>query len=210
MALTKAQVREILAVSGVDSEHMADAVNKIIDCHADSISALREEVAELKEKVVTYKADADKLPGVQKELEELKVTADKAGDYIKLKAEYDQYKAGIEAEKVNAQKKSAYTDVLKDAGITSDKAIAKVLKYTNLDDIELDDKGKVVNAKDHMKAAKEEWAELVSQTQTSGVKTENPPANTGGGSKTMAEIMEIKDTSERQKALREHLISMEE
>ena len=50
MALTKAQVREILSAAGVTSEHMSDAVDKIIDSHLTSLNALREYVAK-------YKAD---------------------------------------------------------------------------------------------------------------------------------------------------------
>ena len=210
MALTKAQVREILSAAGVDSEHMSDAVTKIIDGHTDSISALRDEISDLKEKNATFKADAEKLPDVQSELAELKAQVSKSGDYNKLKEEFDSYKADVEAERTKAAKSAAYTEILKDAGITSDKAIAKVLKYTNFDSIELDDKGKVKDAKEQMKAVKEEWGELVSETRTAGAETPHPPVNGSGSGKTKEEIMQIKDTTERQKALREYLTNMEE
>jgi len=209
MALTKAQVREILSTAGVDSEHMSDAVSKIIDGHTDSISALRDEISELKEKVSTYKSDAEKLPDVQKELQTLKDATADGRDYDKLKQEYEDYKADVEAKRTKAAKSAAFMEIVKDAGITSDKAIAKVLKYTNFDEIELDDKGKVVDAKERMKAVKEEWSELVSTTTVSGAKTETPPAHNGGTGMTKEEIMKIKDTTERQKALREYLTQEE-
>ena len=43
MALTKAQVKEILSTAGVDADHMSDAVEKILAGHTASIDALREE-----------------------------------------------------------------------------------------------------------------------------------------------------------------------
>ena len=67
MALTKTQVKEILSAAGVAADKMDDAVNKIIDGHLTSIDALREQRD-------GYKADADKLPGVPKELDDLKQT----------------------------------------------------------------------------------------------------------------------------------------
>ncbi len=210
MALTKAQVREILSAAGVDSEHMSDAVTKIIDGHTDSISALRDEISDLKEKVGNYKSDAERLPDVQQELDSLKAEIGKSGDYNQLKEEFDQYKAEVEAERTKNAKSAAYTEVLKDAGITADKAIAKVLKYTDFESIELDENGKVKNAKDQMKTIKEEWPELVSKTNSSGADTPHPPTNTGGGGKSKEEIMQIKDTTERQKALRDYLTNMEE
>ena len=210
MALTKAQVREILSTAGVDSEHMSDAVTKIIDGHTDSISALRDEISDLKEKVNSYKADAEKLPDVQKELETVKAEASKSGDYQQLKEEFDKYKTEVEAERTKNAKAEAYKEILKDAGITSDKAIAKVLKYTDFESIELDDDGRVKDAKEHRKAVKEEWGELVSKTSTSGADTPHPPTHNSGSGKTKEEIMKIKDTTERQKALREYLTNMEE
>lgn len=210
MALTKAQVREILSAAGVDSEHMSDAVAKIIDGHTDSISALRDEIADLKEKVGNFKIDAERLPDVQKELDALKAEASKSGDYKQLKEEYDKYKAEVEAERSKNAKAAAYTEVLKDAGITDDKAVAKVLKYTDFESIELDENGKVKDAKEKMKAAKEEWPELISKTTTAGATTPHPPTSGGAPRRSKEEIMQIKDTAERQKALREYLTSMEE
>ena len=89
---------------------------------------------------------------------------------------------------------------MKDSNL-SQKGIEKALKYADWDKIELDDDGKLKDAKDHIKAAKEEWAEYITKTQTNGAHTSNPPANTGGNAKTKEEIMAIKDTRERQTAI---------
>lgn len=185
MALTNAQVREILSTAGVDGEHMAAAEEKIITGHKASIDALREE----RDK---YKTDAEKLPNIQKELDELK-EATKNGEKSPYKAKYeavveekealqkefDQYKSDLEAKETRKAKEDAYRDILKDAGIP-EKHFVKILKYSDIDGVELDKDGKIKTAQDVLKAVKEEWSDHIESTGEQGAKTETPPANTGG------------------------------
>ena len=205
MALTKAQVREILSAAGVTSENMSEAVDKIIDGHLTSVNALREDVAK-------YKADAEKLHTVQKELDDMKANSndDWKEKHDKLKDEFDTYKKDVEAKETKAAKEAAYRAILKDANL-SEKGIEKAVKYADWDKIELDADGKLKDANSHIKAVREEWAEYVTTTTTTGAKTSTPPANNGGTKLTKAEIY-AKDehgrykmsTAERQKALAEN------
>lgn len=205
MALTKAQVREILSAAGVTSENMSDAVDNIIDGHLTSVNALREDIAK-------YKADAEKLPTVQKELDDMKANTNDSWKekYDNLKGEFDTYKKDVEAKETHNKKVEAYKAILKDANL-SEKGIEKAVKYAEWDKIELEADGKIKGASDHIKAVKEEWAEYVTTTTTTGAKTSTPPANTGGAKLTKAEIY-AKDehgryklsASERQKALAEN------
>ena len=205
MALTKAQVREILSAAGVTSEHMSDAVDKIIDGHLTSVNALREDVAK-------YKADAEKLPTVQKELDDMKANSndDWKEKHDRLKDEFDKYKTDVQAKETKAAKEAAYRAILKDANL-SEKGIEKAIKYAEWDKIELGEDGKLKGANDHIKAVREEWAEYVTTTTTTGAKTSTPPANTGGAKLTKAEIYARDEhgryklsTAERQKALAEN------
>ena len=205
MALTKAQVREILSAAGVTSENMSDAVDKIIDGHLTSVNALREDVAK-------YKADAEKLPTVQKELDDMKANSNDGWKekHDKLKDEFDTYKKDVEAKETHNKKVEAYKAILKDANL-SEKGIEKAIKYAEWDKIELEADGKVKGASDHIKAVKEEWAEYVTTTTTTGAKTSTPPANTGGAKLTKADIYKkdergryVLSASERQKALAEN------
>lgn len=205
MALTKAQVREILSAAGVTSENMSEAVDKIIDGHLTSVNALREDIAK-------YKTDAEKLPTVQKELDDMKAnTNDKWKDkHDALKGEFDQYKADVQAKETQSAKEKAYRAILKDANL-SEKGIEKAIKYAEWDKIELEADGKLKGASDHIKAVKEEWAEYVTTTTTTGAKTSTPPANNGGTKLTKAEIYARDEhgryklsTAERQKALAEN------
>ena len=205
MALTKAQVREILSAAGVTSENMSEAVDKIIDGHLTSVNALREDIAK-------YKADAEKLPTVQKELDDMKANSndDWKEKHDRLKDEFDKYKTDVQAKETKAAKEAAYRAILKDANL-SEKGIEKAVKYAEWDKIELGEDGKLKGANDHIKAVREEWAEYVTTTTTTGAKTSTPPVNNGGAKLTKAEIY-AKDehgryklsTAERQKALAEN------
>lgn len=192
MALTKAQVREILSAAGVTIENMSEAVDKIIDGHLTSVNALREDIAK-------YKADAEKLPTVQKELDDMKANTNDSWKekHDKLKGEFDTYKKDVEAKETHSKKEAAYRAILKDANL-SEKGIEKAIKYAEWDKIELEADGKLKGASDHIKSVKEEWAEYVTTTTTTGAKTTTPPANNGTGTgKTRDEILAIKDGSVR-------------
>ena len=182
MALTKAQVREILSAAGVTSENMSEAVDKIIDGHVTSVNALREDVAK-------YKADAEKLPTVQKELDDMKANTNDSWKekYDNLKGEFDKYKTDVQEKETHNKKVEAYKAILKDANL-SEKGIEKAVKYADWDKIELGEDGKLKGANDHIKAVREEWAEYVTTTTTTGAKTPPPPANNPAKNYTTAEI----------------------
>ena len=185
MALT----RKMLKAMGIEDEK----IDQIIDAHSESVDALKQ-----------YKVDADKLQDVQKELDGLKAKGDGGlqKKYDDLKAEYDKYKAEVESAKKLEAKKSAYKELVKDAGL-SDKGIEKALKYADWESIEVDSEGKIKDAKTHLKDLKEEWAEYVVKEGTKGADTSTPPAG-GKATMTKEEILKIKDTSERQKAMAEN------
>ena len=118
-------------------------------------------------------------------------------EYKTLKKSFDDYKAEVTAKETKAKKVEAYRTMLKDAGL-SEKGIEKAVKYAEWDKIELEADGKLKGASDHIKSVKEEWAEYVTTTTTTGAKTSNPPANNGTGTgKTKEEIMAIKDGAVR-------------
>lgn len=207
MALTNANVKEILSKAGVDSEHMKDAVNEIIEGHTTSIEALREERD-------TYKAQAQKAEDLQKQLEKAQkdlkdATSEEAENkyktkYEMLKEEYKEYKKGIEEKATKDSKSKAYKELLKEAGI-SDKRIESVLKVSDIDSIEFDDDGNIKNKDELLNGIKEEWSDFIQTADVQGANTENPPANTGGKTVTRDDILKIKDTSERQKAIKENI-----
>ena len=192
--------RKWLATLGVDE----DVIDKIVIAHGETVSGLKDEIADLEK----YKADAEKLKAVNKELSDLKAKvaedSNKNEDYAKLKKEFEDYKQSIENAKVKEAKEAAYKEILKDAGIP-EKHFAKILKYSDVDSVELDAEGKITKAKEIMDAIKEEWADHIEKSTKKGADTSKPPKNTGGSTMSKEDIMNIKDTHERQAKLAEYL-----
>ena len=110
----------------------------------------------------------------------------------------------FENAKVKEAKEAAYKEILKDAGIP-EKHFAKILKYSDVDSVELDAEGKITKAKEIMDAIKEEWADHIEKSTKKGADTSKPPKNTGGSTMSKEDIMNIKDTHERQAKLAEYL-----
>ena len=161
----------------------------------------------LKDQIATLKGDAEKLPAVQKELDELKAAAEKDGKsswkvkYEGVKEEFEAYKAEQAQKQTVAAKEAAYKTLLEQAGVSA-KRIPAILRVTDLDGIELDDTGAIKEADKATASIKEEWADFIQTTQTVGANTATPPVNNGGKSyKTKDEIYAIKDAAERQQAI---------
>ena len=178
MALTKARVREILSEAGVATEKLADAVDKIIDGHVTSIEALREEIK-------TYKADAEKLPEVQKELDGLKKTVADGGDweqkYKEKDTELKNYKATVEAEKTKAEKTKLFKAALKAANV-DEKRYDAILKVTDLDKLAVKD-GKFADEKAVADGIKADWSDFIVTQKKTGASVETPPETKSGDSK---------------------------
>ena len=122
-------------------------------------------------------------------------------------ANFEKFKADVKAEQLKADKTKAYKELLKEAGV-SDKRIDSVLKVTAVDEIELDDEGKIKDADKMVENIKSEWSEFIVTETQRGAGTENPPTNSGGSKLSKADIYKKDDhgryvlsTAERQKAL---------
>ena len=174
MALT----RKLLKGMGLTDEQ----VDTIIEAHTDTVDGLKADVSK-------YKTDAEKLSDVQKELDELKAKGDDGWKekYDNLKGEFDKYKTDVQEKETHNKKVEAYRAILKDANL-SEKGIEKAVKYAEWDKIELGEDGKLKDANDHIKAVRDEWAEYVTTTTTTGAKTSTPPVNNPAKNYTTAEI----------------------
>lgn len=165
MALT----RKFLKAMGIEDEK----IDQIIDAHTETVEGLKQ-----------YKADAEKLPAVQQELEETKKSLKKFTDgdfekkYNDLKKEYDDYKTSEESAKELAKKQNAYKEILKKAGI-SDKRIDAVLRVADLSKIEFKEDGSVKDSEALEKAVKDEWSDFIVKKDTQGASTATPPENEG-------------------------------
>lgn len=193
MALT----RKFLSALGID----ADKVDEIINAHAETVDGLKEQVKQFKE-------DAEKLPTVQKELDELKAAKD-SGDsfeikYKAIKEEFDSYKKDVEQKETNNKKEAAYRALLKEVGI-SDKRLDAVMKVTSLDKLKLDKDGSLEGSADLKKSIQDEWSDFIVTDGKKGADTPTPPSGNGKSYKDKKEIMAIKDAAERQQAIADNI-----
>ncbi len=184
--------RKFLSALGIE----ADKVDEIIAAHTEVTDALKEE----RDK---YKADAERLPDIEKRLAEAEKKME--GDdpykekYEALQKEYEDYKADVSNKETTAKKESAFRHVLKDIGIP-DKRIDSVIKVSDINGIELTEEG--IKDEDTLKAKlKEEWSDFIATKSTEGVPSANPPSNTGKTTMTKEQIRAISDPVARQKAM---------
>lgn len=169
MALT----RKFLTALGIEN----DKIESIIDAHTETVDALKKERDD-------YKAEADKIPNMQKELDKAKAAAKDSGEYDKLKKEFDDYKADVAGKETLAKKKAALEKLCKakDGAYLSESGVAKAVKYHDFDKIELDENGEIKDSKELVKSLREEWKEYVQTEQKQGARTPNPPAGDNGNS----------------------------
>lgn len=161
MALT----RNMLKAMGIEEEKASE----IIAAYLETIDELKHERDDFKEK-------AGKLAEAQAEVERLKEAAKHSGDAAKIQEAFDAYKAEVAAEKSKAAKKAVLSKIAKDAGL-SEAGIAKALKYTDFDTVELDDKGEAKDSKALLQSLKAEWPEYIQTTKTKGADVSTPPGN---------------------------------
>jgi hypothetical protein len=191
MALT----RKFLSALGIEEAK----IDEIISAHADTVNVLKEQRDE-------YKADADKLPAVQKALDDLK--ASQSGDdpykakYEKKAKEFDDYKKGVEEKELKRSKSAAYKQVLKELNASHVDSILKA-SQSELEKIELDENGKIKDVDKLKESIKKEWADFLVTEGQQGANTATPPANEGS-KMSKEDIMKIKDPAARQKAMFEN------
>lgn len=186
MALT----RKGLAAMDISEE----CIDKIIAAHSETVSALKSERDEYKEKAEKYEA-------AEAEIEKLKADAK---NHESTKAELEALKQEVADGKAKAEKEKAYRELLAEAGI-AEKRIAVVLRASapNLSTVEMKD-GAIVDKEKHLESIKKEWSDFVTTSGKAGADTEKPPTGTGGTTMTKEQIMQIKDTKARQAAMLEN------
>lgn len=192
MALT----RKLLKGMGLTDEQ----VDTIIEAHTDTVDGLKADISR-------YKADAEKLPDVQKQLDDLKAAGDDGykEKYEKEHSAFETYKADITAKEAKAAKEKAVRAYFEGKNITgANLELAMRGCGEEMAAIELDgDKIKDTKSLDALVAGT--YKGLVSTSRTKGTDTSNPPGNTGAGTMTKEKIMEIKDRAERRAQIAAHM-----
>ena len=192
---TRAEIRRIIGESCTD-----EMENSIVAMHIGVVDPLKDELQ-------TLKADAAKVSDLEKEIERLKTLNTDAENwkakYEKEHADFDEYKNNIDSEKQTENLKSLYKSLLKENKV-DDKRIDSILKVTDFATLKVGKDGKLENAKELSESIKNDWGDFIVKTETKGADIETPPAN-NGNKLTKEQIMEIKDTAARQKAIADNI-----
>lgn len=184
----------MLKAMGIEEEK----IEQIIEAHTETVDALKNERDELREK-------ADKLPDMQKELDKLKAAAEKGNSdtykekYDALQAEYDKFKGEVNAKETRNAKETALKSLLKEMNV-SEQAIPLVIRGTNFDELELDDKGGFKSADKVKENFKNMCSSFIVTTGENKPKPETPPTS-GGDGKTAFDAMPL---TEKMKFANEH------
>lgn len=169
MALT----RSLMKSMGLTDEQ----IGAIIEAHTETVNGLKAERDQ-------YKADADKLPSMQQQIDTLK------GDGTDWKSRYDtehtayeQYKQTVATEKANATKTAAVRAALKAAGVNREAFMDLLLPRVDLASVEMEGDA-VKNADGFIAPLKTSFAECFGRIETGGL----PPTDPPGGGKTPEEM----------------------
>ena len=175
MALT----RKSLKAMGLTDEQ----VDSIIEMHSETVDGLKEQVK-------TYKADAEKLPNVQKELDDLKAMGDGGykEKYEKEHKAFEDYKADVTAKESKAAKEKAVRAYFESKNITgSNLDLAMRGCGEEMAALVMDgDKIKDTTSLDALIDGA--YKSLVYTEHTQGANPANPPANNPAKNYTTAEI----------------------
>ena len=182
MALT----RKFLKGMGLSDEQ----IDSIIESHTDTVNGLKEQIDDLKDSAnnsgqkkgksepAGKNAGTGKNAGAQGSEEENPWEK----KYNDLQKEMDELKAKQAAKETHDKKESAFRKLLEDIGV-SEKRRNSVVKVSDIDALEIDDKGAIKDA-DKLKASLQtEWADFIEQRQMQGSNTATPPAGGDAGGK---------------------------
>lgn len=198
---TRAEIRNILGEACTE-----EIENRLVALHLGVVDPLKDDLTK-------YKSDAEKLPSVQKQLDDLKAAGDDGYQekYEKEHKAFEDFKANVTAKESKAAKEKAVRAYFESKNITgANLDLAMRGCGEEMAALELDG-DKIKDTKSLDALVDGTYKGLVSTTQTHGANPANPPANTGGANLTKADIYKKDDkgryvmsTAERQKALAEN------
>ena len=165
MALT----RKSLKAMGLTDEQ----VDSIIEMHSETVDGLKEQVK-------TYKADAEKLPNVQKELDDLKAAGDGGfkEKFEKEHIDFENFKKTIQEKETKAAKESAAKAFFESKGITGN-SLEIAMRGSSAEIAALDLDGEKIKDSSALDAlVNGTFKALVSTTTTKGANIPNPPVTT--------------------------------
>ena len=177
MGFKIAEIREILGEAYTD-----DIGKKLVSLHRSVVDPLLDDLDSAKRDATKYKTEAEKVPGLQKDLDEAKKGEDWKAKYEKADQDLKDYKAQVARDAEVAKVKAAYKKLLTEEKI-SEKTLDSILNATDYSGMKLKDDGSLDKIEDLKKDIDAKWAGFKVQQRQRGEKVDTPPAggNNGGG-----------------------------
>ena len=142
--------------------------------HSQIIAKHRDTVDEIKDERDRYKAEAEKVPGLEAERDSWKNKAEDGTAAARIE-ELEKQVHGYETEKLNGVKRAALTTLLEKIGIDK-RGFPRVLAATDLGTIEMDGEA-IKDANKLAESLKTEWSDLISEPGKTGKTPPTPPQN---------------------------------
>lgn len=172
----RAEIREILGEAYTD-----DIAAKLVELHRGVVDPLKDELDTAKRDATKYKTEAEKVPGLQKDLDEAKKGEDWKAKYEKADQDLKDYKAKVAQDAETAKVKAAYKKLLTEEKI-SEKTLDSVLAATDYSGMKLKEDGTLDKIEDLKKDIDTKWGGFKVQQRQRGQQVETPPAGSPGGS----------------------------
>lgn len=138
-----------------------------------------------------WKAEAEKLPGVQKELDDLKGGEDWKQKFEDEHKAFEDFKAKMAQDAEAAKVRAAYRKLLIEEKI-GEKWLDRVMESADFSGMKLDKDGNLIDTDKLKEALDKKWGDVKTTVTTQGAKVENPPKqdNNAFDSMSLAEKMQ--------------------
>lgn len=185
--------RSFLKSIGLNEEQISAAMEE----HNNVTKYMQGQIDQYKAEAEQHKSDAEKLPGIQKELDELKARKDYKPDYDKAVKDLEDYKAQVKRDQELSKVKSAYRKLLKDEQI-SDNWAEDIMAFTQFEGMKLGEDGALQDVDALKKTIGEKYGKYKVTGRDRGEDVQHPPAGgAGGGANTEMQILAKKFHDER-------------
>ena len=175
MAFKRAEIREILGEAYTD-----EIATKLVELHRGVVDPLKDELDTAKRDATKYKTEADKVPGLQKDLDEAKKGEDWKAKYEKADQDLKDYKAKIAQDAETAKVKAAFKKLLVEEKI-SEKTLDSILNATDYSGMKLKDDGSLDKVEDLKKDIDTKWGGFKVNERKRGEDVPTPPGGAPGG-----------------------------
>ena len=171
----RAEIREILGEAYTD-----EIAKALINMHRSVVDPIKDDLDAAKRDATKYKTEAEKVPGLQRDLDEAKKGEDWKAKFEKAEKDLKDYKDQIAKDAETAKVKAAYKKLLSDEKI-SEKTLEAVMNATDYSKMKLKEDGTLDGVEDLKKDIDTRWGSFKVAQRQRGEKVETPPAGAPGG-----------------------------